>query len=139
MKKKQHQQNASDTEKSSVFWKPETIGESVEGVFNGYEQTDKSNVIAIIDKKGSNHLVSISKVVLSFLKHKDGSGKELAKRLRAGKDQIKILLIGKKTVKRWGKEARIYRMWVNDIECEQDFAAKKIDADTVLNSVDNGA
>lgn len=111
----------------SIFWK-HGVGESIEGVFNGFQRTDKANCISLL-VKGNEKLVSVSTVLLGFFKV-EKNNVTLAERLRIGKDKIKILHI--KNIKR----AFIYRLWVNDVEQVQEFMAKKIDAKDIFKVVD---
>ena len=117
------------TVKDSIFWKPEFIGESIEGTFLNFQLTDKSKVIALDVKDLGQKLIGISTVLFSFLT-KETNGKALAERLGSGKDKLKIVFIGKV------KRARIFRVWLNDVEQEQERSYKKINAKIVLESVD---
>lgn len=117
------------TVKDSIFWKPETLGESIEGTFLNFQLTDKSKVLALEVKGIGQKLISISTVILSFLR-KEVSGKPLGERLRSGKDKLKIVYTGKV------KRARLFRVWLNNVEQEQERSYQKIDAKTVLESVD---
>lgn len=112
--------------KDSIFWKPESFGECVEGIFSGYQQTDKSKCIVLALKAGGQKFISISAVLLSFLLT-ETKDVPLGERLREGKDKIKIVYIAK------AKRARLFRVWVNDVEQEQVRSYKKISAKDVLS------
>jgi hypothetical protein len=115
--KKFTKQKSSD----SVFFKPSKIGEFVEGIFNGYKETDKSYCIVVGEK-----LISISTVIHSFLRRD-----ELAKKLKRGKDTIKIVYIGDS--KGRGRKARLFSFFVNGEQKEQDTAWSEASADDILN------
>lgn len=115
------------TVKDSIFWKPENIGESLEGTFLNFQLTDKSKVIALDVKGMGQKLVSISTVLFSFLA-KEVNGKPLAERLRPNKDKLKILYCNRV------KRARIFRIWLNNVEQEQQRSYKPIDAKAVLDT-----
>lgn len=105
--------------KPSPFWKPEADGQFIEGVFKGYEQTEKSVCIRI-----NETLVALSTVLRSFFK-------PVYRSMKAGKSKLRIVYIGETEKKYSGHHAKLYRVYLNGKELEQSFEADKLDSKRV--------
>lgn len=99
---------------TSPFWKPSKKGDSITGIFEGFETTQKSICMNL-----SGNLVAMSTVLVAFFK-------PVFKKLRAGKTEITITFAGM-TEKKYagGNKARLYEVSMDGTELKQSFEGKK--------------